>query len=327
MTEIKVVLAGGAYDRVIPLQNGQVRPAGIDLQYLAMPIEEVFWRALRHTEFDAAELSLGYYWWMRAHGDARYVAIPVFPSRFFRHGCAYVSAKSDLRDFSQLRGCTIGVPEYTMTACVWLRGLLQDEHGIAAEDIHWRVGGIESPGRRDRIDMPLPASVDIAPIPPDAALNGLLAEGKLDAVFCPRIPSAYWTGEIRRLLPDYQQAERAYYERTKIFPIMHVVAVRRELYNRHPWAAMSLFDAYQQAKSRTYQWLEDINALPVSLPWYVPAWEETRRLFGPDPWADGLGPNRHCLEVFGRYMTDQHLASPATLEDLFAPNTLDRYVI
>lgn len=327
MSEIKVVLAGGAYDRVMPLQDGRVRPAGIDLQYIAMPIEEVFWRALRHTEFDAAELSLGYYWWMRAHGDDRYVALPVFPSRFFRHGCVYVNSGSGFRDFSQLRGCVVGLPEYTMTACVWLRGLLQDEHGIPPEDIHWRIGGIESPGRRDRIDMAFPEDVDIAPVPDGTSLNGLLAEGKLDAVFCPRIPSAYWTGEIRRLLPDYQQAERAFYERTRIFPIMHVIAVRRELYQRHPWAAMSLFDAYQQAKSLTYQWLEDINALPVSLAWYVPAWEETRRLFGPDPWADGLAPNRRGLEVFGRYMTEQRLAPPVALEELFARSTLDRYVI
>lgn len=327
MTGVKIVLAGGAYDRVIPLQDGRIRPAGVDLQYIAMPIEEVFWRALRHTEFDATELSLGYYWWMRTHADDRYVAIPVFPSRFFRHGCVFVNAKSPIRDFGQLRGCTVGLPEYTMTACVWLRGLLSDEYGINASEIRWKIGGIESAGRRDRIDMALPDGVDIAPIPDGTSLNGLLAEGELDAIFSPRIPSAYWSGEIRRLLPDYQQAERAFYERTRIFPMMHVVALRRELYERHPWAAMSLFDAYQEAKGLTYRWLEDINALPVSLAWYVSAWEETRRLFGADPWTDGLQPNRRSLEVFGRYMTDQGLALPIALEELFAPNTLDRYVI
>jgi len=327
MQPVKVVLAGGAYDRVVPLEYGRVSPKGVDLLYLAMPIEEVFWRALRNNEFDAAELSLGYYWWMRDHGDDRYLAIPVFPSRFFRHGCVFVNSESPLQSLGELRGRTVGIPEYAMTACVWLRGLLREEFGIEPTQIPWRVGGIESPGRRDRIDMELPANLDIALIPPDISLNEMLVRGDLDAVICPRIPSGYWKGQIRRLLPDYESAERVYYKRSGIFPIMHVVALRRDLYERHPWIAKSLFDAYQDAKMLTYGWMEDINALPVSLPWYVPAWEETRRVFGGDPWIDGLDANRQVLATFGRYMEEQQLSGPMALEDLFVPNTLNRYVI
>lgn len=327
MSELRLVLAGGAYDRVVPLQDGRVRPAGIDLSYLAMPIEEVFWRALRHTEFDVTELSLGYYWSMRSRGDDSYTAIPVFPSRFFRHGCIFVNAASSLSSLGELRGRAVGIPEYHMTACVWLRGLLQDEQGIGPEEIHWRVGGIESPGRKDRLDLSMPGGVDIQPVAPESCLNDLLVEGELDAVMCPRIPSGYTTGALRRLLPDYVAEEHAYFERTGIFPMMHVVALRTDVYRQAPWVAMSLFDAYQEAKNVTYKWMEDINALPVSLPWYVSAWEESRRVFGADPWMDGLEPNRRALSVFATYMEKQALAAPVDIDGLFAPETLDRYVI
>lgn len=325
--DLDLTLAGGEYDRIVPLLDGRVRPRGINLRYLPMTIEEVFWRAFRHQEFDAAELSLGYYVTLKSNGDDSYVAIPVFPSRFFRHGCIYVSATSERTTLSSLRGAVVGLPEYTMTACVWLRGLLHDEHGIAPEDIAWRFGGIESAGRRDRADLAPPPGVDLQPIADDATLNQLLAEGEIDAAMTPRIPSDYWSGKIRRLLPDYQEHEADYFRRTGIFPMMHVIAIRRHVYERHPWVAASLFDAYQEAKGLTYQWLADINALPISLPWYVPEWERTKSVFGDDPWVDGLDPNRHALATLCRYLVEQNLAKEVELDDLFAPNTLDRFVI
>ena len=324
---VPITLAGGAYDRTVALVDGRVRPRGVELTYLPMPIEEVFWRAFRHHEFDAAELSLGYYLTLRSYGDDNYVAIPVFPSRFFRHGCVYVAANSEITSFSSLAGATVGLPEYTMTACVWLRGLLYDEHGIAAEEMHWRYGGIEAPGRRDRADIAPPSGVDLQPIGAGETLNQLLCDGKLDAVMCPRLPSGYFSGKIRRLLPNYQAAEREYFDRTGIFPVMHVVALRRDTYERAPWIAASLFDAYQEAKTLAYDWLADINALPVSLPWFVPEWERTRVVFGADPWIDGLEPNRHALEVFVTYLRRQHMADGIDLDNVFAPNTLDKFVI
>jgi 4,5-dihydroxyphthalate decarboxylase len=324
---VHVTLAGGAYDRTVALVDGRVRPRGVDLTYLPMPIEEVFWRAFRHGEFDAAELSLGYYLTLRAQGDDSYVAIPVFPSRFFRQGCVFVPANSNRTSFESLAGATVGLPEYTMTACVWLRGLWQDEFGIAPTDIRWRFGGIEAAGRRDRADMRPPPGVDLQPIGADSTLNQMLCDGELDAVISPRIPSGYYSGQVRRLLPDYQSVELDYYQRTGIFPMMHVVALKRDLYERDPWIAASLYDAYQEAKSLAYEWLADINALPMSLPWFVPEWERTRDVFGADPWTDGLEPNRAALDTFVRYLGQQQMADGIDLTEMFASNTLDKFVI
>lgn len=324
---LDLTVAGGAYDRTIALIDGRVQPRGINLRYLALPIEEVFWRAFRHHEFDASELSLGYYMTLRSMGDDRYVAIPVFPSRFFRHGCIFVPAGSDRDSLESLRGATVGLPEYTMTACVWLRGLLRDECRIAPSDIRWRYGGIEATGRRDRADLPPPPGVDLQPIPEDSTLNEQLAAGKLDAVLSPRILSDYWSGRIRRLLPDYQKHEAEYYRRTGIFPMMHVVALRKAIYDRHPWTALHLFEAYQESKRLAYEWLADINALPVSLPWFVPEWERTRIEFGADPWIDGLGDiNRTALEMLRSYLIADGV-KPFDLDELFAPNVLDTFVI
>lgn len=325
---VPITLAGGAYDRTVALVDGRVRPRGVDLTYLPMTIEEVFWRAFRHKEFDAAELSLGYYLTLRSLGDDSYVAIPVFPSRAFVHGCVFVPADSDITSFSDLSGATIGLPEYTMTVCVSFRGLLKDEHGIEPGDIHWRFGGIESSGRRDRADMEAPPGVDLQPIGPDETLNQLLCEGKIDAAVGPRILSGYFSGHLRRLVPDFQAVEREYYDRTGIFPIRHVVAVRRDVYNRAPWVAASLYDAYQESKQLAYEWLADINALPISLPWFVPEWERTREVFGSDPWVDGLEPNRNALATFARHLEQQNMTGgPIDLDSVFASNTLDKFVI
>lgn len=324
---LEITLAGGRYDRTFPLIEGRVEAPGVRLRYLPMVIEEVFWRALRHQEFDAAELSLCYYLTLRSKGNTDWIAVPVFPSRFFRHGCVYVPADSTRTSLDDLRGATVGIPEYTMTACVWQRGLLADEHGITPDQIHWRYGGIENPGRRDRVDLAPPDGVDVRPIGADDTLNAMLAEGRVDAVMCPRVPSACRDGRARRLLQDYTRMELDYYERTHVFPPMHVVALRSDVYERNPWAARSLFDAYQEAKRLAYEWLGDINALPISLPWYVDAYERTREVFGDDPWPDGFDANRPALETVSRYLVEQGIADPFDLDDAFAPNTKDRYVI
>lgn len=330
MTEhiLDLTLAGGLYDRTFPLIDGRVRPNGLRLRYLPMKIEEVFWRAIRHSEFDAAELSFSYYAALRSMGNDSFVAIPVFPSRFFRHGCVFVPSSSDRRSLKDLDGATVGVPEYAMTACVWIRGLLSDECGVMPARIKWRYGGIENPGRRDRADLKLPSDVDITPIDEAETLNELLAAGHVDAIISPRIPSAYWEGRVRRLVDDYVSVELDYFVRTRIFPIMHVVAFRKEILDRYPWSARSLFDGYQEAKKLTYEWLADINALPVSLAWYVSEYERTRGVMGEDPWADGLRANQLVLDTLLRYLREQGLVSEdLTISGLFAANTLDEFVI
>lgn len=324
---LELTAAGGMYDRVIPLVTQAVRPAGIALRYLPMRIEDVFWRALRHREFDVTEISLAYYIALRSRGDRTYTAIPVFPSRFFRQGCIFVSATSPRRTLASLKGATVGVPEYSMTACVWLRGLLVDEHDVQPADIAWRTGGIESPGRRERAALPRVPGVDVQPIGADETLTELLVSGELDAVIAPRIPSARWTGAVRHLLEDYPDHELAYYERTGIFPPMHTVVLKTEVYEAHPWAARSLFDAFQEAKRHAYEWLGDINALPISLPWFMPEYERTRAIFGADPWTDGFAENAAALELLSRYLQEQGLAEPLPVRDLFARETLDEAVI
>lgn len=324
---LSLTAAGGMYDRVVALLTGAVRPAGIDLRYLPMRIEEVFWRVLRHHEFDVSEISLAYYIALRSRGDRTYTAIPVFPSRFFRQGCVYVPRASPLRSLEALKGTVVGVPEYAMTACVWLRGLLADEHGVNPSDIRWRAGGIESPGREERADLPEVEGVDVRAIAPDESLTQLLDEGRLDAVISPRIPSGLWRGSVRHLIEDYPGEELAYFQRTGIFPPMHTIAVKTSILERHPWVARSLLDAFQESKRRAYEWLGDINALPISVPWFMAEYERTRAIFGADPWTDGLEKNREALVLLCRYLCEQGLAEPVAVEDLFAAPTLDAAVV
>ncbi len=327
MSDLQLTLAGGMYDRVVPLLANWVKPAGIDLRYLPMRIEEVFWRALRHQEFDATEISLAYYISLRSRGDDSYIALPVFPSRFFRQGCIFVPRSSKRRSLADLAGATVGVPEYAMTACVWVRGILADEHGIEPSDIRWRYGGIERPGRLDRAEIPLLEEVDLQPIGEHACLSQLLADGALDAVVSPRIPSSVWNGHARHLVEDYRREELNYFERTGVFPMMHAIALKRSVYERSPWAARSLVDAFEESKEIAYRWLGEIDALPISLPWYVGEYEKTRAIFDEDPWSDGLEPNREALELLCRYLTEQGLARPMALEELFASPALNAAVI
>lgn len=330
MSRLKLTMAGGRYDRTRSLIDGSTKPEGIDLEYMEMPIEEVFWRLLRYSEFDVSECSLAYYLISKCQGGPEYVAIPVFPSRCFRHGFIFVNRKSGIERPQDLKGKTIGIPEYSMTAMLWLRGLFEHEYGVKPQDIKWRVGGIEEPDRADRMDVRMKADVDIQLIPKTASLNGMLEAGEIDVLISPRVPSAYRkkNPDIVRLFPDYKNDERAYYQKAGFLPIMHTVVIRKSLYEREPWIAQSLFKAFRESGQRCEEVMLDVNALPYCLPWYLPALEETIDTFGDNFWPEGFDANWKNVETLMTFAKEQGLIDRLFKpEELFAPNTLKEFKI
>lgn len=322
MADLDLTLACGRYDRTWPLLDGRVRPEGIRLTVVPLEPEECFWRMLRYQEFDAAEMSLASYTLLRSKGDRRFVAIPAFLSRSFRHSSIYLPNASPIREPADLAGARIGVPEYQMTASVWTRGMLTEDMAVDVSDVTWCTGGLEQPGRVEREPLQLPERIHVQPIPTDATLSTLLADGSIDALMAPRVPSAFRRGAARRLFPDYAARERDYFARTGIFPIMHLVVIRAELLERRPWAAQSLFKAMNAAKDVGTCGVADAPALRYTMPFLLAALEEQEQLFGADPWPYGIEANRPTLQTFVSYLQHQGLlAAPIHVDDLFARST------
>jgi 4,5-dihydroxyphthalate decarboxylase len=325
---IPLTLACGPYDRTLALALGDVRPAGIDLTYLRPRPhpEAIFWRMSRHHEFDAAEMSLSSYLLRRSRGDESLWAIPVFPSKFFRHGSVFVNAASGIERPEDLKGKRMGVPEYQMTAAVWIRGFLEDDYGVHPSDMRWLQGGVEQPGRVEKIDIEI-AGVEITPISAEQTLSSMLAAGELDALMAAGPPSSFGGQRVRRLFPDFRAVELEYFQRTGIFPIMHTVVIRHDVLEQYPWVARSLYDAFCEAKALAMAELDSsARALVTSLPWQMAEAETTRALMGDDYWSYGLEPNRKTLEALARYSYRQGLAARLVpLGELFVPSTLDEY--
>jgi len=322
MNKLRLTFACWEYDRTRALAEGSVRPDGIELTYLTLPVEETFFRMMRSREFDASEMSLSSYSASLNSPNPPFIAIPVFPSRFFRHSCIFISTKSGIRRPEDLKGKRVGVPEYQMTAPVWIRGILADEYGVKAADYEHLSGGEEEPGRIDKLKVELPPAIRILPIAPTQTLAQMIADGEIDALVTARAPSTFYSkpDAVKRLFPDYVSAEREYYRRTKIFPIMHTVVVREDVHREHPWVAKNIYKAFCEAKEIAVETLYDTDALMVALPWLLDHVEEAWRVFGKDFWAYGLEPNRPTLAAIGRYVYEQGL-SPRVVEadELFAP--------
>jgi 4,5-dihydroxyphthalate decarboxylase len=330
MSRLRLTLACWDYDRTRALADGSIAPDGIDLTYLSLPVEETFFRMLRYGEFDAAEMSLSSYAVSLMREEPRFIAIPVFPSRFFRHSSIFVSTTSGITEPKQLAGKRIGTPEYQMTAPVWIRGILQDEYGVDPASCEYLTGGEEEPGRDEKLKLDLPAKFKLRRIGAQQTLAAMLAAGEIDAMHTARAPSTFRTKPhaVRRLFEDYVAVERAYFRKTRIFPIMHTIVLRRDLYRAHPWIAQSLQKAFHQAQRKTYDDLAITAALKTMLPWQVAHVEETRRELGEDWWAYGLEPNRHTLDTFLRYHHEQGLSHRRLApEELFAPETLEGFKI
>jgi 4,5-dihydroxyphthalate decarboxylase len=330
MAKLDLTLSIWDYDRARALADGSVVPEGIALNVLELPVEETFFRMLRHREFDAAEMSLSSYVVSLAKGDSPFIAIPVFPSRLFRHNGIFVSAASGIREPKDLAGKRIGTPEYQLTAPVWQRGILADEYGVDLASPDYFTGGEEDPGREEKVPLDLPAKFRVRAIPPGKTLSAMLADGELDAITAPRNPSTFRTrpDRVKRLFENYVEVERAYFRKTRIFPIMHTVVLRRDLYRAHPWVAQSLAKAFVEAKRRAMENLDVVAAIKTMLPWQVAYVEETKREMGEDWWSYGFEANRHVLDTFLRYHHEQGLSARRLKpEELFAPETFEAFKI
>ncbi|MFH5824265.1 ABC transporter substrate-binding protein [Georgenia sp. AZ-5] len=329
MTALPLSFAAAGYDRLRALQDGRVRPEGIDLNMLTLPVEETFYRQLKHREFDVSEMSLSSYVLTLEQEDPPFVAIPAFPSRYFRHQTMFVNARAGIASPADLRGRRVGVPEYQITAGVWQRGMLQDRYGVRTEEMRFVSGGVDAPGRSEKIGLDLPPGIVVEPAPAGATLSHMLADGELDALFTAHVPASFHTSEhVVRLFPDYKAVEQQYFRDTGIFPIMHLVVVRRAVHERHPWVARSLMKALDAARALAREDLLYRSALTVMLPWLADHVEETVAVMGEDYWTYGIEANRTVLETFLRYSHEQGLAKRRWApEEIFAPGAEESYVI
>ena len=315
----QLTFAGACYDRTQALIDGTVQPEGLDLNWLILHYPEIWRRMLNDYDFDASELSLSSYLIAKSMGKPL-IAIPVFPARTFRHSYVFINNKSGITKPGDLIGKRVGVADFQQTATVWMRGILQNEYNVPLEKIQWFTWA------KTRMEIELPKRYSIQAIPSGKDPEEMLKTGELDAVILAALFPSLLNGvtEAKRLFENYKDVEQAYFKKTRIFPIMHTVAMREELWKEQPWIAVSLLKAFQQAKEIAYEKLVDLNAYKISLIWMRDRVSEQRAMVGNDPWAYGFEKNRHVLETIAGYLHEQGLISkPLNVEEAFAPNTLN----
>jgi 4,5-dihydroxyphthalate decarboxylase len=327
MGKLNLSVAVRDYDRTRPLSDGAVQIDGVEPVFMALDPEEIFFRAFRHAEFDICELSLSSFTVKTAQGNCPYVGVPAFVSRAFRHTSIYVRTDR-IKKPADLKGRRVGVPEYQLTANVWARAILEDDHGVRPADIHWIRGGLEETGRLEKIAITLPPDVKLDAIPEGLTLNSMLEAGEIDAFIGPRVPPCFDRGHphIGWLFPDPVAAATDYYKRTRLFPIMHLVGVRRELVERHPWLPAAVLKAFEQSKAIALQRLADTSSTKVTLPFVEEHLKSARDLMGRDFWPYGVAPNRKVLEVFLAHHHRQGLSPRVvSVDELFHPTTHESY--
>jgi 4,5-dihydroxyphthalate decarboxylase len=326
MSQLRLTVACGDYDRTRALADASVRPEGIDIDYVALDPGELFERVARHREFPVAEMSLATYLNLRARGDDGLVGIPVYPSRSFRHNAIYLHRDSGVGRPEDLRGKRVGTMQYQLTLNLWLRGILEEDHGVRPQDMTWVFGGQDVPGTRERAPVDIPSDVSVDTAPPGSTLGDLLVAGSIDALFAPHTPEVFHARrpEVVRLWPDHRQVETDWYRRTGLFPIMHLVVIRRDVYEADRWIARSLFKAFCEAKARAMARLRFTGTLATMVPWLVAEFEAAQDLFGKRYWLYGVEANRPELETAIRWARGQGITRrDLTIEELFASETLD----
>lgn len=322
MPNVKLTLACWDYDRTRPLMDGRVRPEGIDLDIEILRPRQAFQRMLDKKEFQVSELSLASYAALKGRGNCPFVALPVALSKIFRHSCIYVRPDAGIRTPQDLKGKRVGTSQWSSTGLVFMRGMLQHDYGVKPQDMYWFMGGLNSFVEPPLIPLDLPKDIRLDFLSGAQTLERMFAAGELDALLSLYIPKLFLERRpnIARLFPNYKEAEQDYYRRTGIFPIMHTVVLREDVYRDHPWAARSLYKAFVQARDVAVGGLYDTDALRVALPWLIDHVEETWRVFGHDFWAYGLEPNRPTFAAVGRYVHEQGLCPRVVgADELFAP--------
>jgi len=323
MKNIKLTFACGLYDRMQPLYTGEVKAEGIDLDFRVIEwSREIFDRMAGRLEFDAAEFSSSELISRMSAGQCPFVAIPVFPSRTFRHGFICINRRSGIRGPKDLEGRRIGTPLYTQTAAIWLRGHLEHDYGVDLSGVTWVQGALSLSGAHGAPSvLPPVRAANIEVNDSGKSLSQLLEEGAIDATLGSNIPEALGRNpDVQRLFPNFHEVERDYFKRTRIFPIMHLVAIRRDLYDANPTIAASLYKAFVESKNRALTRMKHLGALRYMLPWLPEYLDEIEEVFGGDPWPYGIEANRPTLEALVTYMAEQGIITvPLPLERIFVP--------
>ena len=322
--KLDLTLGCGLYDRTLSLQNGSIVPNGVHLDFVPMYPGELFRRQARHAEFDVAEFSMSTYCHLLDEGDRRFVAVPAFISKKFRHSDIYISTKSRIETPEDLVGKRMGAMEYQQTAGVWQRAHLEHDYGVRPNQMEWYFGGYNEPeDYTERVPITLPPDVHATTVSNQKSLDQMLELGEIDALMGPSPPLSFRKGSpaVARLFPNYQEVEAEYFRRSGIFPIMHIVVIKREIYEAVPWVAQSLHQAFNEAKATAIRELPPNNGtLFCMLPWISEHLDEVESIMGPDPFVYGLQENRMVLETFLGYSLEQGLIrQPMTPEDLFVP--------
>jgi len=317
---LRLTIACGDYDRTHPLIDGSIKPEGLELNWLVLPHLEIWTRMLNYYDFDASEISLSSYLIARTMGKPL-TAIPVFPARAFRHSYVFINTKSGIREPRDLVGKRVGLAEFQQTATVWIRGMLQHEYGVKLEDVQWHIWM-----PKQRMEIELPSRYTVRHIEPGRKPDEMLFNGELDAIICASLfPSLFNPPpHVRRLFENYEEVEAAYFKKTGIFPIMHSVALRQDVWEKNPWVAISLFKAFQRAKEDAYARLNDVSPYKISLAWFRRPVKEQKEILGADPWPYGLEKNRHVVATLMDYLYEQgFMKEKIAVEKFFAPNTLE----
>jgi 4,5-dihydroxyphthalate decarboxylase len=328
MGKLSITLATWDYDRIQGIKDGSVQVEGCEVTHIVASPKETFFRLFKYQEFDVSEMSFSIYILSRTNRDFPYIALPILLSRVFVHSGIFIRRDCGIKTPQDLKGRRVGVPSYQQTRGLCIRGMLSDEYGIKPTDLDWRMGGLDRPEDLQFVRQDLPKDIQVEPIPHGRTLSQMLAEGEIEAIFTARTPKCWRdkSPNVARLFPDYRAAELAYYKKTGIFPIMHLVGIRQSLAEKYPWLPRAIMKAFEEAKARVEPNLTEIDALITMLPWLTAEAENTIDEMGPDYWPYGVDQNRKTIEAQLRWAYEQGMSKKLwTVEEMFHPSTMTWY--